>query len=59
MLTPYQLNNIKQKLLTFSHDLNELAIKGDIPETWLIRFDEELIKAIDALDTLLFLSKQN
>jgi len=47
------LNNIKQRLL---------AIRKKMPtddEVFLIRFDKELIRAVDALDTLLFLSAKS
>ena len=46
----------RKKLLAIGEELMELATQDEISEVWLIKFDEELIKAIDALNLLLSFS---
>ena len=51
------LGEMRERLTAISSKLHKLARQGKVSEVWLIRFDGELIKAVDALDSLLFLAE--
>ena len=56
-LNTENLGEMRERLITVGNKFHKLARQGKVSEVWLIHFDGELIKAVDALDSLLFLRK--
>ena len=52
-----EIKEVKARLLKVSQRLTQMARQGTLSEVFLIRFDQELIRAIDAIEMLELLAK--